>query len=86
MSDTSRDKLERIFNKQYPRCYENLREAEEFARSLFDEKDRLRDYLSRIARQKRTDEVSQETYDDASWEDGFDACVNTARAALMGGE
>lgn len=86
MIDTTKEKLERLFDKQYPRCYDNLREVEIFTRALFEEKDRLRDYLSRIARQKRTDEVDSITYEEAAWEDGFDACVNTARAALLEGE
>jgi hypothetical protein len=33
-TDTSREAVERIFNKGYPRCYDNLWEAEVIARAL----------------------------------------------------
>lgn len=44
---------------------------------------RLREALERISRQKKTDELETE-YDVecASFEDGFDLCVDVARAAL----
>jgi hypothetical protein len=43
--------------------------------------------LAEIARQKKTDELDTE-YDVemASFEDGYDLCIDRARAALTGGE
>jgi len=49
------------------------------------EADRLREALVQIARQKRTDELETEAdVEYADFEDGFNTCVNVARAALRG--
>lgn len=54
-------------------------------RDLAAERDRLREALENIARQKRTDElVTEFDVEYADFEGGFDECVNAARAALKG--
>jgi phosphosulfolactate phosphohydrolase-like enzyme len=60
---------------------EALRQRAEAAEA---ERDRLAEYLGRIARQKRSDELETEAdVEYADFTDGFDACVNVARAAAL---
>ena len=60
-------------------------DAGETIRMLRAENQRLREALSDIARQKKTNELETE-YDAecADFEGGFDACVDRARAAMKG--
>ena len=52
-------------------------------RAALDEIDRLREALQDIAKQKKTDElVTVCDVEYADFEDGYDMCIDTARAAL----
>jgi phosphosulfolactate phosphohydrolase-like enzyme len=81
MSDTE------IQNERLRLALERAERAEDRAEAAEAAVERLAEYLGRIARQKRSDELETEAdVEYADFEDGFDACVNVARAALRKGE